>query len=348
MAKTLIEGAIAPDADISFTVYCNNHVPSFSSDKEHKSSQLEVIREATPLLMRSQPLNLYYKNLKRLLIEHDVIHHHYPFPTMERALIKNLDILQGKKLIITWHANIQNSRWSWTEKFYNPMVTKMLDVADCIVVTSPQLFEQSSILQNYKQKVRVIPLTFDPRFASHTPKVLENRNRRILFVGKLREYKGLKYLIEAMQTIDADLDIVGNGEKEKELRALTAALSLTNKIKFHTQATDEDLKVFYQNTDLFVLPSINEAEAFGVVQLEALSSGTPVINTRLKSGVPYVSLNGVSGITVRPESSSEISSAIKDIFTDAERYKAYSRNALARAAEFTVDKMVDKYLETYS
>lgn len=347
VAKTLVEGAIVTDSNINFTVYCNNHVQNKNVSREIKNKQLTIIRESTPVLVKSQPLNLSYKNLKELIIENDVVHHHYPFPTMEIALLKNINLLKKKRFVITWHANIQNSRWSWIAKFYNPIIKKLLKIADKIVVTSPQLFEQSDILKDFQDKVEIIPLSFDPKFISSEPKNITYENKEILFVGKLREYKGVKYLIEAMQNVDAKLNIVGNGEKEDDLKKLTTDLNLVHKITFNTNASDDDLLRFYKESHLFVLPSINEAEAFGVVQLEALSSGLPVINTQLKSGVPYVSLDNVTGFTVEPENIEQLQDSINKIFNNAELYLKFSKNALARAKEFSIDKMVEKYQKIY-
>lgn len=347
VAKSLVEGAVQHDESISFTVYCNNHLQGVKSQHEIVSEQLNVIRQSTPVFIKSQPLNFYYRDLKKLISENDVVHHHYPFPTMEVALVNNITLLKQKKFIITWHANIQNSRWSWMEAIYNPMIDKLLNVADHIVVTSPQLLEQSTILKRHNEKVQIIPLTFNLNFSSTEPKVLKEGQYRILFVGKLREYKGIKYLIKAMTAIDAQLDIVGNGEEEKDLKKLVDTFNLANKIHFHTNVSDESLKLFYKNADLFVLPSISEAEAFGVVQLEAMASGVPVINTRLKSGVPFVSLHDETGLTVPPCSEEALADAINELLNNPDLYHRYSSNALRRVREFSLEKMVSRYLKIY-
>ncbi len=347
VAKNLVDGTIKDNKEIKFTVYCNNHKSRFGSVKEKFSKQLDVVRESTPIFLKSQPLTLFYKNLRTLIKKNDVIHHHYPFPTMELALMQNLNHFKDKKFVITWHANIQNSRWSWIEKLYNPLITKLLDRADHIVVTSPQLFEESVILKKYADKVKTIPLTFNPKFIAQKAKTLPSSNKKILFVGKFREYKGLPYLIEAMHKIDAHLDVVGSGEKEKELKEQVAFLGLENKITFWTNASDDDLMQFYKEAHLFILPSINEAEAFGVVQLEALGAGVPVINTRLKSGVPYVSLDGITGLTVTPGNSDELAEAANKILSNPSFYEELSANALDRSRDFVVEKMVSKYLQLY-
>ena len=123
--------------------------------------------------------------------------------------------------------------------------------------------------------------------------------------------------------------------------------NLQDKIFLHTSVNDEELKVFYKNSDLFVLPSINEAEAFGVVQLEALSYGLPVINTNLRSGVPFVSLNDLTGYTVEPSNSDELKNAIVKVISDTNNYSILSKNAIERSKEFSNEKMVEKYLKVY-
>lgn len=344
VAKNLVVGIKKNNPSFDITVVCNNHEKNDKTIVENIFS-INVVRVKS-FFYKSQPISLLFKGLKRILREADIINHHYPFPTMELALIKNVKILEKKNFIITWHANIQNSRWSWIENFYNPMIKRLLDAASTIVVTSPQLFEYSQILKQYKDKVEIIPLSFESYNENISPKTLKGQPK-ILFVGKLREYKGLKFLIEAVKNLDVSIDIVGNGEQEQELRNLINFTNQKEKIKLHTNVNDVELKDYYKNADIFVLPSINEAEAFGVVQLEALSYALPVINTNLKSGVPFVSLDNITGFTVAPSSTIELKKAIEKLILNPLLYASFSKNALDRALEFSNEKMVEKYLDVY-
>lgn len=348
VVQNIVEGITAVSKQIEFIVFSNNHFASFKKIVE-KNKNIQSIKEATPLLFKSQPLNFRYPSLKNLITEADIVHHHYPFPNMELALLKNKEILKKKKLIITWHANIENSRWSFIEKFYNPLIRQLLDLSAYIVVTSPQLLENSSILNNYKERVKVIPLSFDPEISllSKPRGFPSQRNFRLLFVGKLREYKGVKYLIEAIKSLPVTLSIVGEGENEPKLKDQVKTLGMESKVVFLKELSNEELKKVYQDADLFVLPSINEAEAFGVVQLEALANGLPVINTNLKSGVPYVSLNGITGFTIQPESSEELRNAIQRIINDKDLYETFSENSLVRIKEFSRDALAESYLRLY-
>jgi glycosyltransferase involved in cell wall biosynthesis len=112
-------------------------------------------------------------------------------------------------------------------------------------------------------------------------------------------------------------------------------------------ANANELVEYYKNADLFVLPSINEAEAFGVVQLEALANGLPVINTNLKSGVPFVSLDDYSGITVESKNRDALRNAIEKVISNKELYELYSFNALERVKLFSREKMSEAYKKIY-
>ena len=347
VVKNLVEGVVDCSDDISFTVYSNNHLQSFTRIKKI-FGKITILKEITPIYLKSQPLNLRYPALKKLIEENDIIHHHYPFPTMELGLLKYLKKFKNKKFIITWHANIKNSRWSWIEKFYNPIIKRLLDRADHIIVTSPQLFDASDILKDYKDKIKVIPLSFDPKYEiSEGKKKPVDRDFELLFVGKLRKYKGVEYLITAIQGLSVRLTIVGNGEELDSLQEQVNFLGIKDQVIFVTNASDQELSKIYKASDLFILPSINEAEAFGVVQLEAMANGLPVINTYLDSGVPFVSLNDFSGITVMPKSSESIRSAIIRIIENTEIFERFSLNAIERSSLFTRKKMSESYLDLY-
>jgi rhamnosyl/mannosyltransferase len=345
----LINGVIKLNNKVDFTVYTNNHEASFYLNKRNLGPT-KIIQESSLFKIKSQPFKLIYSSLNKLIKNSDVVHHHFPFPNIEISLLLNLSLLKKKKFIITWHANIENTRWGKLKWFYFLIVEKLLKECDFIVVTSPQLLENSEILFKFRSKVVVIPLSFNSKILlnnSVEKQISNNAEFKILFVGKLREYKGLKYLIHALSKVDATLFIVGEGELESELKKLVNDLFLENKILFLKGLTDEELYQIYQNSHLFVLPSINEAEAFGVVQLEAMAFGLPVINTNLKSGVPFVSISGQTGLTVEPKSTTQLVEAINKIINDKSLYKEFSMNAKDRVKLFTEKEMAKSYLSLY-
>lgn len=349
VVKNIVEGISAIDPAIQFAVLANSHFKSFKSTRNTEKN-ITVVKEATPVHFRSQPLNVFYPNLKEFILDSDIVHHHYPFPNMELSLLNNMKLLKKRKFVITWHANIQNSRWGWIKEFYKPMTKKLLNMADNIVVTSPQLVLTSDVLDQHQKKIQVIPLGFDPLFQSNSISFRtfpHDRQFKLLFVGRLRKYKGLEYLVDAIKQLNVSLIIIGDGEEEKNLQDQVARLNLQSRVEFHTNVDNKRLSDFYAEADLFVLPSVNEAEAFGVVQLEAMASGMPVINTLLNSGVPYVSLNEVTGLTVPPKDVLNLQKAIIRISSDAILYETFSKNCLDRVKLFSREEMAASYLKVY-
>ena len=348
VVKDIVEGVNSIALDTSFTVYSNSHTNSHKTEIRHKDERITIVKEATPFYFKSQPLSLGYKSLKRLISENDVIHHHYPFPTMEMALLLLSGRFKNKRLVVTWHANIKNSRWKWIQSFYNPLIKRLLNRADKIIVTSPKLFEASDILKDYGNKVAVIPLSFNPKYeTSESKKFPENREFELLFVGRFRLYKGLEFLLKAIENLPVKLTLVGSGEEQAALESIADNLKIKDKLRILNNVSDEDLHTIYRNSDLFILPSINEAEAFGVVQLEAMANALPVINTNLESGVPFVSLDGESGFTVEPKNAFALREAINKIITNKELYELLSHNALKRIQLFSRSTMCNSYLEVY-
>jgi rhamnosyl/mannosyltransferase len=347
VVKNIINGINKLETNTNFTVYSNNHKYNFFKEIKSKFG-LTIIKERTLFFFKSQPINLRYPLLRKLIMNNDIIHHHYPFPTLELVLLKNLKHTKNKKIVITWHANINNSRWGWIERFYNPIIENILNRADYIVVTSPQLYEASSILKRHHEKIKVIPLSYDPKFESLMSKEFpKNRIFELLFVGKLRQYKGVDYLIKSIEKLNVNLTIVGNGEELDKLKGLVKELNISKKVVFLTDVNDQQLIEIYKKSDLFILPSINEAEAFGVVQLEAMANGLPVINTNLESGVPFVSLNGQTGLTVSPKNIVELTAAIEKIISNQQLFEDFSSNSLERIKLFSREKMTQSYLDLY-
>jgi rhamnosyl/mannosyltransferase len=177
---------------------------------------------------------------------------------------------------------------------------------------------------------------------------INNTRPTILFIGKLRKYKGVEYLIRAMQLLpEVLLRVVGNGEELSNLRQLTCKLGIDSRVTFLSNVPNEHLPLEYKNANLFVLPSIDASEAFGIVQAEAMSYGLPVVNTKLPSSVPFVSLDGVTGITVPPRDHVALAAAIKKLCYEPIFYENCSHNALQRAKLFTEENMIDKYNDVY-
>jgi rhamnosyl/mannosyltransferase len=159
----------------------------------------------------------------------------------------------------------------------------------------------------------------------------------VLFVGRLVYYKGLEYLIRAMQHVDATLVIVGDGPLRKELERLSRELRVDHKVRFAGRVPTETLHKYYRACLCLVLPSVERSEAFGVVQLEAMAYGKPVVNTSLPTGVPFVSVHGETGLTVPPRDPSALAEALNRLCREEEL-----RRRLGRQARKRVETMFSK------
>jgi glycosyltransferase involved in cell wall biosynthesis len=168
----------------------------------------------------------------------------------------------------------------------------------------------------------------------------------ILSVGRLIEYKGLEFLLGAMKEVDATLLVIGTGRLREQLEKMTEDSGIQGKVRFLGKV--EDVSPYYKAAQLFVLPSITRAEAFGLVQVEAMAAGIPVVNTELDSGVPEVSVGGVTGITVPPNDSEALARAINFLLGNEDARRKYGEAASDRAREtFTAQRMADETQKIY-
>jgi len=294
-----------------------------------------VEKAATLAWVMSMPVSTdFMRRFRRNAGDCDLILLHHPFPLGFLAA----QLSQNKKPISVWyHADVVRQRMAG--RLLTPLWHAVLGRAKRIFVSDRQLAERSKVLSRYRSKCVAVPFGIDLRRFEDTPEVRsaasEIRRRYgtplVLSVGRFVYYKGFEYLIEAMRYVDAKLLLVGSGPLEARLRALAAAHGVDDKV--HIIDSVRWLTPYYHACDIFVLPSVERAESFGLVQLEAMACGKPVINTWLPTAVPTVSLNNVTGLTVAPRSSVGLAEAINRLLGDEALRARLGANALQRAAE---------------
>lgn len=311
-----------------------------------------VFRASSLGIFFSMPVSLSFPFLLgRLGKDADILHFHTPFPL---GVISYLIVRPGGKLILWWHSDIVRQK-----KFmfiYRPLLQRFLKRADRIIVAAAEHIQNSPYLRNFRDKCEVVPFGIDVhRFELNddirtTVEELRSRygSKIVLFVGRLIYYKGVEYLIRAMKNINGKLLIVGEGPLESRLRSQVTELGIEDKVVFLGKLQDRDMAVYYHACDIFVLPSIARSEAFGIVQLEAMACGKPVVNTDLPTGVPGVSRSGETGITVPPADSTALSEAINKLLTDSNFRKTCGGNARRRVEErFSMSRMIDDVYKVY-
>jgi rhamnosyl/mannosyltransferase len=280
-----------------------------------------------------------------------IIHVHMPNPLADFSYF--LAKPQGK-LIVMYHSDIVRQKVFLP--VYRPLLFSLLRKAEFIIATSQNYIESSYALRKFKDKCIVIPLGVDiERFRlsdSAKEKATEIKERFgrpiLLFVGRLVYYKGLEYLIGAMKDIEAHLIIIGKGPLKKRLNGLVKVLRLKERVSFLYNISDDKLPLYYYASDIFVLPSIERSEAFGIVQLEAMACAKPVISTRVNSGVPFVNLDNETGLVIEPRSTSEITRAANLLLADNELREKMGRRGRERVEEmFTKESVAEQVKKLY-
>jgi glycosyltransferase involved in cell wall biosynthesis len=272
---------------------------------------------------------------------------HEPNPV---ALVADMLARQRGPLVVWYHSEVLRPAWKY-RLLYRPFLQRALARAARIVVSSPRLVEHAEELRPYAAKCRVIPFGVSlGRFAA-TPEVqraadqIRRRHHRpiVLFVGRLVPYKGVSVLLDALETLDADAVIAGTGPLAGALAAQAASRGLGDRVRFAGEVSEAELLALYHACDVFVLPSVTRAEAFGVVQIEAMACGKPVISTSLDSGVPWVNQHDRTGLVVPPGDAAALARAIGALACDPARRRRLGEGGRARVErEFTVERMAER------
>lgn len=290
-------------------------------------------------------------SLRRRCRDYDIIHVHHPDPMACLALY--LSGYKGK-VVLHWHSDIEKQRTLL--QLYHPLQDWLLKRADLIIGTTPVYTAESPCLTQVQHKIICLPIGIDP-VCPHTELVegLKKKypGKKIIFsLGRLVAYKGYKYLIDAARYLNDDYVVLigGSGAMVYDLLAEIKTRGVQDKVKLLGRISDEDLPAYYGACELFCLSSVQKTEAFGIVQIEAMSCGKPVVATNIPhSGVSWVNAHNVSGLNVTPKNAKELAEAIMKITDDRQTYKRFAEGAEKRYRDtFTKEKMINNVLDIYN
>lgn len=244
----------------------------------------------------------------------DVIQVYYPWPFADLMLPF---VRQGKPLLVTYMSDIV--RQAKLDLLYGPLRAYLLGSADVIAATSPTYAQTSEVLQRYPGKVRAIPHCLGEAPASD-PAVSARWRQRLgddffLFVGVLRYYKGLEFLVRAAPQVDRPIAIVGDGPERGRLEALAAELGASN-VHFLGALPDVDKFALNALCRAVVFPSHLRSEAFGITLLEAARAGRPMISCEIGTGTSWVNLDGETGLVVPPADPAALAGALQRLAGD--------------------------------
>ena len=218
-----------------------------------------------------------------------VVHFHLPLPSAVLAWLAG-PRSRRTPWVATYHSDIV--RQAFAMPLYAPFLRRFLRGASSVLATSDNYRATSRYLSPLKN-VQVIPIGVDTGLfrPSGGP-----RGNYYLFVGRFRRYKGIMVLLDAWKLMEdpPPLVLAGGGALEKQVRRTVALNSLP--VKVLTDVSDEGLRKLYSEARALILPSTQRSEAYGMVQLEAMACGTPVLSSDIPTGVTWVNSHGVTGL----------------------------------------------------
>ena len=292
--------------------------------------------------------------LKRQLIEYqpDILHLHMPNPSA--FWVMTLQAARSIPWVLHWHADVVSSDLEWRVKLayrlYRPMEQALLKRSRRVIATSPPYLESSGPLAKWRDKCEVIPLGMEAhRLVPSGPDDSEDwggAGLRVLAIGRLTYYKGFEYLVRAAAMLNSvRVNLVGSGEKQRELEQLIAVHSLENRVKLLGKQPDSTLARLLQTCDCLCLPSIERTEAFGMVLLEAAQFSKPgLVSDVPGSGMGWVVRHGETGLKVQPGDVSGLADALRRMVDDRGMCKELGRQARQRFDDMFRIELIERQI----
>lgn len=315
---------------------------------------VEVHRSRSLGVIASVPISVsFIWKFRSMAKGMDIVHLHMPFPLGDLAYL--LSGYHGK-IIVSWHSDVVKQK-HWMV-LYRPLMECFLKRVDLILVSAAGIAKGSRYLSRHLEKCRVVPFAVENWILEAGREYLlkngyERKNDMLhfLFIGRLVYYKGCSVLLEAFAQIKerVHLTIIGSGELGSQLKQQSEDLNISDRITFEGKVPEEDIRRCFEKADVFILPSIERSEAFGLVQMEAMAYGLPVINTNLPSGVPEVSLHMQTGLTVEPGNVEQLKRAMEWMIFNPEKRVAMGVTARDRVEKvYTENSMIANVNEIYN
>lgn len=354
----------------TFTLIPNNekvpHTPSYNQKVNFLRPHLRSGHGALPF-------SLLFK-----LLPSEIIYLHYPFFGADFLVLLFCYIFKNKRLFIHYHMDtpaLPNNKKILAIPS-RLIFKKLMKRAEKIIVASldyAQNGKLAKICQDSPEKIKIIPFgvesdIFKPKISADkeakqklASNIVNFVNRRfikhgkhvLLFVGGLDSahyFKGLDILLKAISTISLpiSLNIIGDGELKKQYQQQASQLNISKSVNFLGRVSEDELIQQYQNADILILPSINSHEAFGLVLIEAMACGLPVIASNL-IGVRSVFNDGKEGLICEPANVKDLNEKIISLISDEnKRLKmSYAARKLVEK-KYAWEKVADQVLDEFS
>lgn len=332
VVASMAEGVAALGHEVTVLVHAEDGDPT----PRYPMPGVTVLRAPFRLAVGTMALSPAYARLYRQWRSWaDIVHVHAPNPVADLLIAL---WPPTAPVVVTWHSDIVRQRL--LKHLVAPLAHALCRRAAAIHCSAAFIRRDSAFLPPYRAKTCVIPFgrRVDTFVAAATDAAAIRATRAArggrfaLAVGRLVYYKGFDVLIRAAADLpDVRLVIIGDGPLHAALQGLIDTLGLGQRVTLLGGVSEADLAAHYAAADCFVLPSTHRSETFALVQVEAMAAGLPVINTALPTGVPEVSLDGVTGLTVPPGDQAALTEALQRLWGDADLRQRFGAAGQARA-----------------
>lgn len=294
----------------------------------------------------------YRRSFLRRANASDIVIHHAPFPLTDMAAPR---VAKDVSLIVYWHADITS--YPLLKKLVSPSILQTLTRANRIIVSDSSMISASSLLSSFESKCSVVPYGADLKFWSTCTEAEEAaachlrrlQPRMILSIGRLVRYKGFATLLRALVDIEGEAVIIGEGPLLSELKTLAQQLGVSDRVTFKGRLEPTEIKAYLYAARVLAFPSSTTAEAFGLVQLEAMAAGLPVVNTSLPTAVPKIARHDREGLTVPPNEPELLAKALEAILSDDTLARRLGSAAKVRAlSEYSQAIYISRIEQIYS
>ncbi|MBT4522641.1 MAG: glycosyltransferase, partial [Halieaceae bacterium] len=334
-------------------------VGSSAENYESQGQRLSITRAAVWARLLFTPISPSFGWLLSRAINQqqpDILHIHMPNVSAFWALL--LPRARRIPWVVHWHSDVLASKHSLGLRlfytFYSPFERALLRRCRAIIATSAPYLETSATLRDFQDKCTVVPLGLDPislpLLPPDKPLAQQYASLQVLAIGRLTYYKGFEYLIKALAELqEVELHLVGTGDRENSLKALTTKLGLAGRVHFHGHLHQAELAHQFRACDCLCLPSVERTEAFGMVLLEAMFfSKATIVSDLPGSGVGWVVEGSVTGLKVAPGDSVALGKSLQILHLDRAKMHALGEAGRARYDRlFHIDQSSKGVLECY-
>jgi rhamnosyl/mannosyltransferase len=260
------------------------------------------------------------------------------------------------RLVVTHHSDVIRQRF--LGRVFRPFEQLLYHRADALLSDSPGYQDGSPLLSRFAIKVSVLPpgIDLEPYLAPQTAALVHAQRYRQdhgqplwLSVGRVVYYKGLHNAVRALARVPGRLLVIGEGPARPGLQRLAAAEGVTDRIIWRGHVGENELIGAYHAATALWFPSNARSEGFGLVQVEAMASGCPVINAAIPgSGVAWVSRHDETGLTVPVDDPAALAQAARRLVEEPGLRERLAEGARRRAGtEFNQRHMAQRSLDLY-